>query len=66
MTLLFSLFSKTTSVKRNTLDSFVIKKAPKRYFDDDPLTDQTNKLAQSSIDDSLHKDSKSSVKRLKK
>ena len=55
-----------TSSKLNTLDSFVIKKAPKRYFDDLPLTDKTNKRNQDIIDDHSTKDVKPPKNRLKK
>ena len=49
----------------------MIKKAPKKYFDDVPITDQTNKSSsrkrtQTAIDDYMSKEIKPSVKRLKK
>lgn len=68
---LIYIFSKKSSAQRNTLDSFVIKKAPKKYFDDQILKDETNQISshkrsQSAIDDYMYKDTKTSVKRLKK
>lgn len=64
---LFS-FSKIVSPQRNTLDSFVIKKAPKKYFDDPILKDETNQTLsrKRTIDDYMSKDIKPSPKRLKK
>jgi hypothetical protein len=58
--------NKTNSSNVNTLDSFVIKKAPKKYFEDLPLTDKTNKRNQDVIDDHSPKDTKPPKKRLKK
>ncbi|UJR13733.1 hypothetical protein I4U23_000743 [Adineta vaga] len=63
--------NKTISSNQNTLDSFVIKKAPKKYFEDRVLKDETNKnlsrkRTQNAIDDYMFKESKSSSKRLKK
>ncbi len=64
-------FSKIVSPNRNTLDSFVIKKAPKKYFEDHILKDESNKIlsrkrTQGAIDDYMHKDTKPTVKRFKK
>jgi putative SOS response-associated peptidase YedK len=59
----FDKENKTGSSNLNTLDSFVIKKAPKKYFEDIPLTDKTNKRNQTAIDDHP---SKPPAKRLKK
>ena len=65
--------SKIITPQKNTLDSFVIKKAPKKYFDDDvALKDESNKSLSSSkrtqgaIDDYMYKDTKPLVKRFKK
>jgi len=60
--------NKIASTNRNTLDSFVIKKAPKKYFEDLILKDETNKTSsrkrtQPEID---YKETKPSVKRFKK
>ncbi|CAF1070573.1 unnamed protein product [Adineta steineri] len=63
--------NKTLSNNLNTLDSFVIKKAPSKYFDDHVLKDESNKplshkRTQGAIDDYMYKESKPSVKRFKK
>jgi len=63
--------NKIVSPNRNTLDSFVIKKAPKKYFEDSVFTDETNKPSshkrtQGAIDDYMHKASKPPAKRFKK
>jgi len=65
--------------KQNTLDSFVIKQEPSRYFDEpvlktnepkqNPLLVQrpnTNKRTQTKIDDYMFPELKASGKRLKK
>jgi hypothetical protein len=64
-------FSKIASPNRNTLDSFVIKKAPRKYFHDRVLKNETNetvshKRTQRAIDDYVYKDIKPSAKRFKK
>jgi len=67
----FSYSSEIISTNRNTLDSFVIKKAPKKYFDDPILKDESNQISsrkrtQGVIDDYMSKDTKPQVKRFKK
>ena len=64
-------FSKITSPNRNTLDSFVIKKAPRKYFHDRVLKDETNetvslKRTQRAIDDYVYKDTKTICKTIQK
>ncbi|CAF1470946.1 unnamed protein product, partial [Rotaria sordida] len=63
--------NKTVSSNRNTLDSFVIKKAPSKYFQDHMFKDESNKILshkrnQDTIDDYIYKEIKPSVKRFKK
>ncbi|CAF2581484.1 unnamed protein product [Rotaria sp. Silwood2] len=63
--------NKIESSNRNTLDSFVIKKAPSKYFQDHLVKDEGNKTLshkrnQDTIEDYMNKETKPSVKRFKK
>jgi len=72
--LVFIYFSKTVSSNRNTLDSFVIKRESSRYFEEPILKNEkkktpkktTAKRDQTSIEDYMFKNPKSSEKRFKK
>jgi len=70
----FVNLSKTISSNRNTLDSFVIKRESSQYFEE-PILKNTNKKTpkkttgkrnQTSIEDYMFKNTKSSGKRFKK
>jgi len=72
--LFFGNFSKTVSPNRNTLDSFVIKRESSQYFPESTRNNENKKKSkkpsakrnQSSIEEYMFKDTKSSVKRFKK
>ncbi len=70
----FVNLSKTVSPNRNTLDSFVIKQESSQYFEEPILKNENKKTSkkpsakrvQSTIEDYMFKDTKSSGKRFKK
>ncbi len=72
--LFFGNFSKIVSPNRNTLDSFVIKRESSQYFPESTRNNENKKKSkkpsakrnQSTIEDYMFKDTKSSGKRFKK